>query len=167
MPGSSCHDADRLLHGATTLNGANVFTNLGAFTTDGNNAFSLTDAHDLTVTGTVNAGTAGLTLTTTGAGDDLFVNSTLTGGTVTLASAATISETGGVINATTLTGSSHGAVTLTASKYYHQPWCLHDGRQQRVQSDGRARPDGDRCGERRYRRYDADHDRRRQRHHRR
>ena len=102
-------------HGATTLNGANVFTNLGAFSTNGNNAFAVTDAHDLTVTGAVNAGTAGLTLTTTGIGDDIFENSTLTGGTVTLASGATISETGGVINATTLTGSSHGTVALNGA----------------------------------------------------
>ena len=103
-------------HGATTLNGANMVSNLGAFTTGGNNAFSLTDAHDLTVTGAVNAGTAGLTLTTTGAGSDIMVNSTLTGGTVTLASAATISSnSSGKVTATTLTGSSHGAVTLTAA----------------------------------------------------
>ena len=105
-------------HGATTLNGANVFTNLGAFTTNGNNAFALTDAHDLTVTGAVNAGTAGLTLTTTGAGSDIIVNNMLTGGTVMLASAATISETGGVINATTLTGSSHGATTLNGANVF-------------------------------------------------
>jgi len=105
-------------HGATTLNGANMVTNLGAFTTGGNNAFALTDAHDLTVTGAVNAGSAGLTLTTTGVASDIFVNSMLTGGTVTLASGATIGETGGVINSTTLTGSSHGATTLNGANVF-------------------------------------------------
>jgi hypothetical protein len=99
-----------------TLNAANVFTNLGAFTTGGNYAFSLTDAHDLTVTGAVNAGTGALTLTTTGSGNDIIVNNTLHGGTVKLASAATIaSNSSGKITATTLTGSSHGTVTLNAA----------------------------------------------------
>ena len=103
-------------HGATTLNGANMVTNLGAFTTGGNFAFALTDAQDLTVQDAVNAGTAGLTLTTTGTGSGLIVDNTLSGGTVTLVSAATIlSHSPGIINATTLTGSSHGATTLIAA----------------------------------------------------
>jgi len=103
-------------HGAVTLNAANAITNLGAFTTNGNNAFAIADAHDLTITGAVNAGTAALTLTTTGTGDDIIVDNTLHGGTVTLTSAATISSnSSGKITATTLTGSSHGAVTLIAA----------------------------------------------------
>jgi hypothetical protein len=103
-------------HGAVTLNAANVITDLGAFTTNGNYAFAMTDAHDLTVTGAVNAGTAALTLTTTGSGHDIIVDNTLHGGMVKLASAATISSnSSGKITATTLTGSSHGAVTLNAA----------------------------------------------------
>ena len=39
----------------------------------------------------------------------------LTGGAVTLSSAGTINQTGGVINATTLTGSSHGTVALNGA----------------------------------------------------
>jgi len=103
-------------HGAVTLNAANAFTNLGAFTTGGNYAFALTDSHDLTVSGAVNAGSGVLTLTTTGSGHDIVVNNTLHGGTVKLASAATISSnSSGKITATTLTGSSHGAVALNAA----------------------------------------------------
>ena len=103
-------------HGTVALTAANVITDLGAFTTNGNNAFALTDARDLTVTGAVNAGTGDLALTTTGSGSDIVLDNTLHGGTVTLASAATISgNSSGKITATTLTGSSHGAVTLTAA----------------------------------------------------
>jgi len=103
-------------HGSVALNGANLITNLSAFSTGANNAFSLTDAHDLTVAGAVNAGTAGLTLTTTGAGHDILLDKALTGGLVRLASAATISEsTGGKITAATLAGSSVGAVLLNAA----------------------------------------------------
>jgi len=46
----------------------------------------------LTVTGAVASGTAALTLTATGSGHDIIVDSTLHGGTVKLASAATISS---------------------------------------------------------------------------
>ncbi len=103
--------------GAVTLNGANVITDLEAFTTGGNNAFSLTDAHDLTTTGAVNAGTAGLTLTTTGSGHDIIIDSALTGGTVKLVSAATIGESTstGKITATTLTGSSAGMAMMNSA----------------------------------------------------
>jgi filamentous hemagglutinin family protein len=94
----------------------NAVTDLGAFSTGGH-AFSLKDDHDLTTTGTVNTGSAALTLTTTGSGHDIFVKSKLEGGTVKLSSAATISESNaGAIDAKTLTGSSKGAVTLTSSK---------------------------------------------------
>ena len=102
--------------GAVALDAANVITDLGAFTTGGNYAFALTDVHDLTVDGAVNAGTGALTLTTTGTGNDIIIDSTLHGGTVKLASAGTISSnSAGKITATTLTGSSKGAVTLNAA----------------------------------------------------
>jgi hypothetical protein len=109
---------------ATTLTGSskgavaltsskNDFTDLASFTTGGNNAFSLTDDHALTTTGTVNAGSHGITLTTTGSNHDIKIDSKLEGGTVKLVSAAAISESSaGIIDATTLTGGAHGAVTL-------------------------------------------------------
>ena len=107
--------------GNTTLNKANLITDLGAFTTSGGN-FALTNAQPLTVTGTVdtdatpgttNTATAGdLTLTTTGASDNLVLNADLIGHTVTLTSADTIGQSGGIITALTLTGSSVGGTTL-------------------------------------------------------
>ncbi len=102
-------------HGTVTLSAANAIADLGAFTT-ANNAFQLTDAHGLTLTGVVNAGTGNLALTTTGSGHNLVIDQALTGHTVTLTSAARIlSNSGGQITATTLTGSSHGTVTLSAA----------------------------------------------------
>jgi hypothetical protein len=89
----------------------------GAFSTGGNNTFSLTDDRDLTTTGTVNAGSHGITLTTTGSGHDLAIDSKLEGGEVKLASAAAIAESNaGDLDAKTLTGSAHGAVKLTSAK---------------------------------------------------
>jgi hypothetical protein len=102
--------------GVAALNAANLITDLGAFTTGGNFALSLTDAHDLTVDGAVTSGAGSLTLATTGSGHDILVDDTLHGGMVKLASAAKItSNSSGKIMATTLTGSSVGTVTLNAA----------------------------------------------------
>jgi hypothetical protein len=113
---------------ATTLTGSskgtvalasskNVITDLGSFSTGGGDPFSLKDDHDLTTTGTVNAGAHTVTLTTTGSGHDIAVDSKLEAAEVKLVSAATIGENGsGDIDATTLTGSAHGTVRLTGAK---------------------------------------------------
>ena len=99
--------------GSVTLKNANVIPTLNAFTTGGNNAFTLTDATTLLVHGAVNAGTGALTLATTGSGSKLLIYSGMTGGTVTLNVANAIAEgTGGSIHASTLTGSSVGSVAL-------------------------------------------------------
>ena len=97
--------------GDTTLNDANLITHLGALTSGG--AFALTNAQTLTVNGTVdtdtapgttNTATAGdLTLTTTTSGDQ-SLGGNLIGHTVTLTSAGTINQTGGIITALNLTG---------------------------------------------------------------
>jgi filamentous hemagglutinin family protein len=104
--------------GATSLTAANVITNLSTFTTGGNYALSLTDAHALAVTGAVTTGSGALTLTTTGAGHGITITKTLAStGTVKLTSAAGITEnaTTGKITAKVLTGSSKGATSLTAA----------------------------------------------------
>jgi hypothetical protein len=95
-------------HGAVAPNGTNVIDNLGTFSSGGNNALSLTDAHSLRTLGTVDAGTAALSLTTSGAGHNLNIEGTLAGGAVTLTSAGFIREYlhRGAIHATTLSGSS-------------------------------------------------------------
>ena len=77
--------------GATTLNGANQVASLGAFTTGG--AFALTDDENLTVSGTLNASSYGVTLVDTG----------------------TIGESTGTIDSGTLTGSSSGGATLNGA----------------------------------------------------
>jgi len=95
---------------------SNVISNLLSGGSLGDAAFSLKDARSLTVTGPVNTGTGDLTLTTKGSHDSITLNGTVSGGTVTLASAAGISgNASGIVNAKTLTGSSYGTVALTAA----------------------------------------------------
>ncbi|WP_449426150.1 beta strand repeat-containing protein, partial [Rhodanobacter lindaniclasticus] len=103
--------------GATALNGANQVGALGAFTTGGDFAFN--NAQSLTVSNapSANGGASNLTLTTTGAGSDLILASTLTGNTVTLAAGRSINQTAGAIIATTLTGSSTGSTTLNGANH--------------------------------------------------
>lgn len=82
-----------------------VHPDLGMFTSGG--LFELTDDHDLTVDGTLNAGTHTVELTTKGSGHDIAIDAKLEGSAVKLTSAATISESSaGDIDATTLGGSS-------------------------------------------------------------
>ncbi|MGB3269665.1 MAG: filamentous hemagglutinin N-terminal domain-containing protein, partial [Rhodanobacter sp.] len=101
--------------GDTTLNAANHVGNLGAFATGGDFAFN--NAQSLTVSNapSANGGAGDLTLTTTGASSDLVLNSNLIGNTVTLGSGRNISQTGGAITATTLSGSSVGSTALNGA----------------------------------------------------
>jgi filamentous hemagglutinin family protein len=101
--------------GATTLSGANVITDLGTFMSG--STFALTDDHDLTVDGTVNAGAHTVELTTTGSGHDIAIDAKVEGGTVDLVSAATITEnSSGDIDATKLGGSSAGTAEMNSAK---------------------------------------------------
>ncbi|HWU78023.1 MAG TPA: hypothetical protein VN043_16110, partial [Rhodanobacter sp.] len=99
----------------TTLVGANHVDTLGVFTTGGD--FNFNDAQTLMVSNapSANGGLGNLTLTTTGAGSDLILDSDLTGNTVTLGAGRDISQTSGVINANVLTGSSGGSTTLNGA----------------------------------------------------
>ncbi len=98
--------------GSTSLLGANQVGALGAFTTGGD--FGFNDAQTLTVNNapSANGGAGNLTLTTTGGNSDLILSSNVTGNKVTLAAGRTLNQTAGVIEATTLTGSSVGDTTL-------------------------------------------------------
>jgi filamentous hemagglutinin family protein len=93
--GSGAIDAATLTGGAagaTTLNGANQIAKLGAFTNTGG-AFALTDDENLSITGTLNASSYGVTLVDTG----------------------TIAESTGTIDAGSLTGSSDGVTRFNGS----------------------------------------------------
>ena len=86
-----------------------MFSNAGA------GGFTLTDGEALKINGAINSGTGDLSLTTTGAGSNIAINRAITaGGTVTLTSAGTISEShrSGSVNAVTLTGSASGSTLL-------------------------------------------------------
>jgi hypothetical protein len=93
--------------GSTLLDGTNHIDSLGDFSASG---FSLTNSQGLSVSGVVDGGSN--TTLTTQAGD-LTINGTLKGTAVTLTSAGAIGEdSAGVIEATTLTGSSQGDTSL-------------------------------------------------------
>jgi hypothetical protein len=98
--------------GETALNQPNLVADLGPFTNGGAGGFALTDGQTLNVTGAVDAGTGGLALTTTSG--NLVVGAGLSAGTtVTLNSAATITEpAGGSITAAALTGTSADGTAL-------------------------------------------------------
>ncbi|MGA9796343.1 MAG: filamentous hemagglutinin N-terminal domain-containing protein [Rhizomicrobium sp.] len=116
--GSGAIDANTLTgssHGAVTLNGSNHITDLGALTIRGG-SFSLTDDHDMTTTGKIDAGSHTIKLTTTGRKHDIAIDSKLEGGAIDFVSAATISENvSGDIDAKKLTGIAHGTVKLTSA----------------------------------------------------
>jgi hypothetical protein len=93
----------------------NDITDLGSFTSG--STFELTDDRDLTVDGTVNAGSHTVELTTTGSGHGIAIDAKIEGGTADLVSADTVTEdSSGDLDATKLTGSAHGAVSLTSAK---------------------------------------------------
>ena len=96
----------------------NLVTNLGAFTETHNANFSFINAKTLNVSGVVDAGTTGfIDIETTGPGSNLTIGNNLLapGASVSLASAGTITQTAGIITASTLGGSSVGGATLTGA----------------------------------------------------
>ena len=95
--------------GGATLDGLNCYHIIRL--NGGSGLFSFTNNGPLTVS---SAGSAGdLTLTTIGgSGATLTLDGDVTGSSVTLTSSGPISQTAGVITATTLTGSAGGAVSL-------------------------------------------------------
>ena len=101
--------------GGASLSDANQIANLDGFTNVGGGNFALLDDIALTVNGAISAGTGNVTLTTTGTGNGMAIDSTVaTGGTVDLDSSAAINESGaGAIAAAALTGSSSGGATLS------------------------------------------------------
>ena len=100
--------------GGASLTQNNQVATLAGFTNTGAGGFSFTDTlpAGLTVSTAVNAGTGNLTLTPTG---PLTLTAGLTAatGTVTLDASSTINQTGGVITASSLTGTSTGGASLT------------------------------------------------------
>src|SRR6185312_10261325 len=93
--------------GGATLNDANLIASLNGFTAGGD--LAVTDNQTLTVTAAVSGADVALKTTT---GDlDLAANVSAPG-TVDLVSAGTVSQSGGIITAATLTGSSAGSATL-------------------------------------------------------
>jgi hypothetical protein len=101
--------------GSTSLLGANEVAALGAFTSGGDFAFNTIQTLTVNDAPSANGGAGNLTLTTSGAGSDLILASTLTGNTVSLGAGRNINQTAGAIHATTLTGSSTGSTTLTGA----------------------------------------------------
>ncbi|MGE3282893.1 MAG: beta strand repeat-containing protein [Alphaproteobacteria bacterium] len=101
------------LVGGATLTGANNVATL--FASNGNSGlFSFTNDGPLAVSFASSAGDLALT-TTGGIGSTLTLDGNVTGDAVRLISAGPISQTAGVITATTLTGSAGGAAELAQS----------------------------------------------------
>jgi filamentous hemagglutinin family protein len=107
LTGSSVDGATLTLDNAVGILGP--FSDTGIGNTTG---LSFTDGEALSTTGAVSS-TGPLTLTTTVGGLTLGGDVTAAGQTVTLNSAGAISQTGGLITAATLTGSSVDGATLT------------------------------------------------------
>jgi filamentous hemagglutinin family protein len=106
-------------HGTVELTGVNnVVAELGPFTTGGNNAFAFTDNAALTVVGNINAGAAGLSLTTLGKDHNLAINHTIAGKTINLVTTGAASESkNGAIRASKLLNVTAGTgITLTSKK---------------------------------------------------
>ena len=90
---------------SVALNQANAISNLSAFTAS--SGFALTNGQTLNTNGTVDAGSGGLSLTTTAGGINVFRPLTASSGTVTLTAAGSIVEdvTFGVITVQIIEGS--------------------------------------------------------------
>ena len=111
--------------GGATFTGTNHIASLYGFTNSGSGGFDFTDAGSLVVapygTGTIDAGSGNLTLTTTGAGHGIGLQDNLVAGsatgtqTITLDSAGSISQTAGTITGGILTGYSTGGTSLTSA----------------------------------------------------
>ena len=97
--------------GATSLNRVNHIGTLGSFSAAD---FALTNGQALAVTGPVNGGASTALTTTAG---DLAINGAVTGTTTTLKSAGAISEAGGSITASSLSGQSTGATSLNGANH--------------------------------------------------
>ena len=103
-------------NGAFTLNDVDGLTVGGTVTTTNNGLASITTSGDLSITtGSISA--SGVTLTATGAGSDILLGSGVNAGAGTLTltangAGAFINQTGGAINAATLTGSAATSAAL-------------------------------------------------------
>ena len=105
--------------GGAALGDTNQVGDLGTSANTGAGGFTLQDGKALTVVGTVAGGTGTLSLTTT-SGNSISIGSigtvgALSAGTVSLTSGAGISEPDGSIDASTLTGSAAGTVSLLST----------------------------------------------------
>jgi filamentous hemagglutinin family protein len=99
--------------GSATMNAAgNSVDTLGSF--GAGTDLNFRNGQTLNVQGTIAAG-ADVALTTIGANSNLNLNANLTADGVVLNSAGSIAQSGGVIDATTLTGTSTGATTLNGA----------------------------------------------------
>jgi uncharacterized protein (DUF2249 family) len=93
----------------------NTITDLGTFASG--STFELTDDHDLTVDGTLDAGSHTVELTTKGSGHDIAIDAKVEGGSVDLVSAAAVTEnSSGDIDASKLEGSSADSAEMNSSK---------------------------------------------------
>lgn len=95
----------------------NSITTLGNFSNATSSNFVLTDAHALTISGTLDNQVGNTTLTTTGAGSNLVISGTIkaNGHTLTTTSSGTIDESAGTLTAATIMGSSVGGGTFTGT----------------------------------------------------
>ncbi len=104
--------------GGASLGEANAVKTFGSFSNTTSGLLTFNDGQSFSTGGTISsAGDLTLTTTTTGAGSNMTLTNELSavGGTVTLNSAGSISQTGGFIIAKTLTGSSDGGADFGRS----------------------------------------------------
>ena len=87
--------------GEVVLAGDNAIPILDTFSS-GKGGFSFNDVDDLTIDAAFNTGTNNLSITVQGVGNNLVFTKPLSGATVTLSAAASLTESGTIIHATTL-----------------------------------------------------------------